>query len=142
MDIYVLLATANLTLQIVVLGLLIRGYWLKRMKKFRQHGINMLTAVVLHIIMVLSVMIPSLLAISEANLGATIVTIAMVHGITGIATVFLGVWLVASWRLRTSLETCFAKKKVMLVTLSLWLVTLSLGILLYLSLYLPSLTGS
>jgi uncharacterized membrane protein YozB (DUF420 family) len=141
MDIYTFIATANLTLQIIVLGLLIRGYWLKRMKKLRQHGINMLAAVVLHIIMVLSVMIPSLLAISEANLGVTILTTAIVHGITGIITVLLGVWLVTSWRLRTSLQTCFAKKKIMLVTLSLWLVTISLGILLYLSLYLPSLTG-
>ena len=141
MDIIFLIATANFLLQVIVLGLLIRGYWLKKMKKFRQHGINMLAAVVLHIIMVLSVMIPSLFAIYEANLGVTILTTAVVHGIVGVLTVLLGIWLVASWHLQTSMQTCFAKKKVMLVTLSLWLVAISLGIILYLSLYLPSLTG-
>ena len=52
-------STISLVIQIVVLALLIGAYMLKRQNKFRQHGIIMLSAVVLHIISILAVMIPS-----------------------------------------------------------------------------------
>jgi hypothetical protein len=119
--------------------LLLGGYTLKRMKKFRQHGITMFIAVVLHTITILTVMIPSFVLgfspPSSLDLTNIIVIIALVHASIGISVELLGVWIVASWRLRTSLQTCFAKKKVMLVTLTLWLIAISLGILLYLNFY-------
>jgi len=57
MDTLQILATFNLVIQLVVIGLLLGGYWLKRMKKFRQHGITMLSAVVLHAILIFTWMI-------------------------------------------------------------------------------------
>jgi hypothetical protein len=135
MDIYTLIATVSLVIQIAVLTLLFGSLGLKGRKKFRQHGITMLIAVVLHTISILAVMIPSFAAIGSANLAATISTIASVHGITGIIAEVFGVWIVASWRLRASLQYCAPKKNLMRLTLILWLVALFLGILLYLHFY-------
>ncbi|MCJ7762699.1 hypothetical protein MUP38_04500 [Candidatus Bathyarchaeota archaeon] len=136
MDDYQLVATISLVTQIVVLVLLFGGIWLKGKKKYRQHGIMMFTAVVLHTVVMLAWMIPkfSSLLSSPSTLnpvGALMVAI-LVHAFMGIATVILGFWLVASWRLQVDVKACFAKKKAMRVTLTLWLITLVLGIILYL----------
>jgi hypothetical protein len=139
MDYYQLVATISLAVQIVVLVLLLGGYWLKSMKKFRQHGITMLTAVILHVIMILAVMLPSLvlgvIPLILANTSIVVTIVAPLHGIMGIIAAVLGVWIVASWRLRASLQYCIPKKKLMLLTLTLWLIVLLLGILLYLHFY-------
>ena len=99
----------------------------------------MLIAVVLHTITILTVMLPSfvlgIIPYISTNATDTIAIIAAVHGITGIIAAVLGVWIVASWRLRKSLQYCAPKKKIMLVTLTLWVITLILGILLYLNFY-------
>jgi uncharacterized membrane protein YozB (DUF420 family) len=136
MDYYQLVATISLVVEVVVLVLLFGGYSLKRMKKFRQHGITMLTAVVLHTVMILAWMIPSFSSFfrspSSTNLADIIVVTTLVHAFMGIATDILGIWLVASWRLQADMKTCFAKKRIMRVTLTLWLIALVLGIILYL----------
>jgi uncharacterized membrane protein YozB (DUF420 family) len=129
------MATASLVIQLVVLGLLLGGVWLKATKKFRQHGITMLIAVVLHAAMIFAWMIPSFslsISPSSINLSDTITLIILVHAFMGIAATALGIWLVASWRLKADMKICFAKKRVMLTTITLWLITLVLGIILYL----------
>src|SRR3972149_1290345 len=135
-DTFQIMATVSLVIQLVVLGLLIGAVWLKTMKKLRQHGITMLSAVVLHAILILTWMIPSFTGFfsdsGSINLADTIVIIALVHAFAGIVAFVLGVWLVGSWRLKADMKTCFAKKKIMRVTLSLWLIALILGIILYL----------
>jgi hypothetical protein len=134
-----LAATISLAFQIVILILLLGGYSLKRMKKLRQHGITMLVAVVLHIIMIFAVMLPSLVSsvipLILVNSSTAVTIVAPLHGITGIIAAVLGVWIVTSWRLRASLQYCAAKKKLMDLTLTLWLIALLLGILLYLHFY-------
>jgi uncharacterized membrane protein YozB (DUF420 family) len=136
MDYYQLVATISLVTQIVVLVLLFGSIWLKEKKRYRQHGIMMFTAVVLHTIVILAWMVPSFSTLfshtSSINLADMITLTIMIHTFTGIATVILGFWLVASWRLQVDVKTCFAKKKAMRVTFSLWLITLVLGIILYL----------
>jgi hypothetical protein len=139
MEYYQLAVTISLVLQIVVLVLLFSSLALKGKKKFRQHGITMVIAVVLHTITILTVMLPSfvlgIIPYISTNATDTIAIIAAVHGITGIIAAVLGVWIVASWRLRASLQYCAPKKKIMLVTLTLWVIALLLGILLYLNFY-------
>jgi uncharacterized membrane protein YozB (DUF420 family) len=129
------MATISLVIQLVVIGLLLGGVWLKATKKFRQHGITMLTAVVLHAVMIFAWMIPSFSSLfsspSSRNL-ADMMTVIIVHAFTGIAATVLGIWLVASWRLQADMKTCFAKKNVMRVTITLWLIALIIGIILYL----------
>jgi uncharacterized membrane protein YozB (DUF420 family) len=136
MDYYQIVATISLILQIVALVLLFAGVELKRRKKFRQHGIVMLTAVVLHTIIILAWMVPSFSTLlsfpSSINLADIIVVTILVHAFMGIAADLLGIWLVASWRLRADMKTCFAKKSIMRVTITLWLIALFLGIVLYL----------
>ena len=139
-DTYQIIATTNLVIQLVVLGLLSGGYWLKRMKKFRQHGITMLSAVVLHAILIFTWMIWSLRNFfggpSSINFADTIVIAVLIHASAGIIAFLLGVWLTGSWHLKTDLKTCFAKKNIMRVTLALWLTALVFGIILYLRLML------
>jgi len=134
------LATISLVLQIVILVLLPGSIELKRRKKFRQHGITMLLAVVLHTIMILLVMIPSFvigfIPYFSTDVLDTISIIAIVHGTMGILAEILGVFVVTSWRLQKSLRYCTPRKKLMRVTLILWLTALFLGILLYTVLYL------
>jgi len=136
MDTLQIIATVSLIIQIVVLGLLSGGFWLKRMKKFRQHGITMLSAVVLHAVLIFTWMIPSFSGFFNApdpiNLADTIVIVVLVHAFAGIIAFVLGVWLAGSWHLKADMKTCFAKKKIMRVTLALWLIALFLGIILYL----------
>jgi uncharacterized membrane protein YozB (DUF420 family) len=129
------MATLSLVIQLVVIGLLLGGVWLKVVKKFRQHGITMLAAVVLHAVMIFAWMIPSFslfISPGSINLADTITVMILVHAFTGIAATVLGIWLVAAWRLQADMKTCFAKKRVMLVTITLWLMALVIGISLYL----------
>ena len=140
-----LIATINLIIQIVVLFLLLYGYLLKRQLRFRQHGITMFTAVVLHLASVFAIMIPSFVLALVPDFivpnvyGLTsVVTLVMV--VTGALAVSLGVWLVASWRFH-DVKGCFKKKRIMLTTIAMWLVSLSLGIVLYTILYWAVLTS-
>ena len=139
MDYVQLLATISLSIQLVVLGLLIGGYTPKRMKKFRQHGITMLTAVALHLIVIFLVMLPSfvsgIIPYASRNAVDPILLIGIVHAVLGTTAAALGVWIVGSWRLRQSLQFCIPKKRIMLATLTPWVIAIILGILLYLRLY-------
>jgi hypothetical protein len=134
MDIYTLVATVSLVLQIVILILLSGSLELKRRKKFRHHGITMLTAVVLHTISIVAVMIPSFRVITAGDF-TVFSLIAYVHGAAGALAELLAIWILVTWRLRTSIQYCAPKKKLMLLTLSLWLTAIVLGILLYLYYY-------
>ncbi|HEX9262531.1 MAG TPA: hypothetical protein VF893_08395 [Candidatus Bathyarchaeia archaeon] len=131
-------ATASLAIQILVLGLLITGYFLKNRKRYSGHGITMATAVVLHVITILTVMVPSFSnffsipgsIIIDANL-----IITLVHVSLGLIAVALGTWLASSWHFKTDLQRCFANKRLMKPTLLLWIIAILLGIYLYLTIW-------
>ena len=129
-------STVSLVIQIVVLGLLIGAIMLKSQKKFRQHGITVLSAVVLHIVSVLAVMIPSFTAFFGASVlidyTDVYVILTLIHAAAGVTVALLGVWLVSSWHLQINMQTCFKKKRFMDVTLILWLLAIIIGIVLYL----------
>jgi hypothetical protein len=97
----------------------------------------MLTAVVLQTIAIFAIMIRSFGAIISGDFPVAVSTITAVHGTLGILAEVLGVWIVASWRLRTSLQYCAPKKNLMPLTLSLWLTALILGMRIYLHFYTP-----
>jgi uncharacterized membrane protein YozB (DUF420 family) len=130
-------STISLGIQIVVFALLIGAILMKNQKKYRQHGIIMLSAVALHWISILVVMIPSFanfFSVSSAiDFASPIVVITFVHVFAGFIAAFLGTWLVGSWRLKTDLQTCFRKKRVMDVTFGFWSLAIFLGIILYLA---------
>ena len=132
-------ATASLVIQIIVLVLLTVAVALKNRKKFRQHGILMTTSVVLHIITILYVMVPSFTSYIPSS-GAIdythpILIITLTHVALGLIAVALGIWLGASWHLKTDLQRCFANKKLMKPTLIMWVIAILLGIFLYITIW-------
>lgn len=131
-----LIITASFLIQIIVLILLVYGYWLKKKMKFRQHGIVMALATVLHLTMVLYVMIPSFVLavipdyVIPAPLAITSV-VGLIHGILGTTALSFGVWFVGSWGFRKNIKGCINKKKLMCKTLIVWIISLVFGIVLY-----------
>jgi hypothetical protein len=124
-------STVSLGIQVAVLCLLITAIFLKKRNLYRQHGVVMLFAVVLHSIVILIVMVPSLAAFFSApslvdfTNGLTIMS--LIHAFSGLAAALLGSWIVGSWHLQTSLKPCFRKKRFMDLTIILWSLAFSLG---------------
>jgi uncharacterized membrane protein len=116
--------------------LLTYGYVLKQKLRFRYHGILMSTALILHLIMSVYVMVPSFVwavipeYIISKPLSLTSV-VGLIHGILGLVALLLGVWIVASWRFRKNIQGCIRRKKTMLKTIVIWIASLVLGIILY-----------
>lgn len=142
---YFLIPTIALVVQIVVLALLVYGYWLYRRFTFSRHGRIMAWALVLHLIVIFAIMVPSLIlaVIPEflvRNILQIISVITLVHVPLGIVAASLGIWFVIAWRLK-GLKGCFNRRKLMLLSFVLWLVSLSFGILLYCIFYWSILTG-
>jgi uncharacterized membrane protein YozB (DUF420 family) len=146
LDFYTLIATVSLALQIVVFVLLVVGFYYKRRQKFRLHGTVMASAVALHLITVLAVMIPSfvLAIIPEYIFPEPLMLVSLaglMHGVLGLITVGLGIYLVAAWGFRRNVQGCFARKRIMDLTITLWFVALILGFVIYGLFYGPLLTG-
>ena len=144
MDI-VVLATASLIVQIAVLAVLIASYVLKSQKRYRGHGITMSVAFVLHLTTIFTVMLPSLISYLSSpgtlNFSDASVIISLLHASLGVIGVSMGGWLAASWHLRKDLGPMFAKKRIMLPTLIVWITAILIGIYVYLSLYYTIIVG-
>gem|GEM_PF-1054052 len=139
---FIVAATASLIIQLFVLGLLFYGFILKKNQKFRQHGLTMLGAVVLHAITIFAVMMPSFAGGFSApgafDFSNMLVVLALVHTVAGVVAFLLGIVLVVNWRLRADLKPCFAKKQLMRVTIVIWMIALMLGVVLYWLFYLAT----
>ena len=138
MEIIVLLATANLILQIVTLAMLLLAYILKRRGAFLKHGTLMLVAVVVHTFSFLLAMGPALWSLVENGLiqdlsWLSIVT--LIHASFGAIALAVGIWLVGSWHLQSSTKNCSKRKIVMRYVFVLWVLALILGITLFTLLY-------
>lgn len=129
---------ANLVLQVVILSLVFLGLVFRFRGKFLWHAGVMLVVVVLSAVSFFVVMRPSFLGwvgfleLQPLNRFSLVIVGHVVFG--GLAEV-AGVWLVGSWRLRSSVEGCVPRKNVMLAAAPLWGCTITLGILLYTLLY-------
>ncbi len=146
LDIFTLIGTLSLVGQLTVLALLTYGYMLKRKFKFRKHGLAMAAAVIIHLILISTIMIPSLVLavipdyIVPSPLLLTSV-VGLIHAIAGSTGLAMGVWLVAAWRFRKDFKGCFNRKKMMDTTFTVWVVALALGVVLYAIFYGPALIG-
>ncbi len=142
---YVLIPTIGLTVQVIVLTLLVYGYWLNRKFMFPQHGRIMAWATAIHLTTIFAVMVPSfVIAIIPEyiikHFEGAVSLISLVHVPIGLVAVSLGLWFAVSWRLK-GLKGCFNRRKLMLITMVLWLSTLILGIALYIIFYWAALMG-
>lgn len=126
-------AQVNLVFQIVVLAVFSVSLMLKSKRKLYLHGITMLIALVFNTASFAVVMLPSSLRLNYSFNLFSLVTIT--HVILGALAESFAVWLVASWHLQSSFQSCMKRKKIMRVTMVLWLMALLLGILVYIFLY-------
>ena len=134
-------ALISFIVQIIVLFLLVAGYSLKRKSKFRSHGLIMATAVVLHLITILTVMIPNFPIFFSASIPLIDTLIGIIHGTLGSLGLILGIILVSAWQFKKDLTGCFKRKRIMLVTITIWISALVIGIIIFGIYYLPYLLG-
>jgi hypothetical protein len=130
------MSTLSLVVDLVVLSLLTFGYNLKRMKKYRQHGITMTTALALHLITIFTWMIWSLInffSSAPVDFGNFLHLTALAHAALGTIAASLGIWLVGAWHLQTDVQKCFPRRRIMLVTITLWITAILLGTVLYIA---------
>ena len=139
MDYYLLVGSLTLFLQIAVFLVVISGFLFRKQRKFRFHGFFMSAGVFLHLVVILVIMVPSFLEglikpIVASPFGIlSIVTV--IHVVLGTIAAILGVWIVSLWRFRDSLEFCAPKHRWMRFTLWVWIAALTIGFLLYLTLF-------
>jgi|YelNatPaOPRAMG01_1025707.scaffolds.fasta_scaffold03824_6 uncharacterized membrane protein YozB (DUF420 family) len=137
---YFVAATASLFLQLAIIAVLVVGTWFKAKKRFRLHGLLMFLAVGFHSVSIVSLMLPSFfygLVPYAASFPLEVLSLAVVHGVSGILAWLLSLWIVLGWRLRSSLQYCQPKKKLMRVTFMFWLLSLILGVAVYVIFYMP-----
>jgi uncharacterized membrane protein YozB (DUF420 family) len=123
----------NLGLQIIILAILFASLVLKRKRKYFAHGATMLTALILNTLSFLLVMMPSLrnLEIVRTQPLHWFSLATLAHAGVGAITIILSMWIVVAWRLQSSNQNCIKKRKLMRLTLILWLLVFLLGFLLY-----------
>lgn len=129
----------NLILQIAILVILSASMReLKKKRKFFTHASSMAIAVILNFLSLTVVMGPSLLNpqkfLVENSLNALFV-ITLIHASLGGIAEVLGIWIVVSWRLQSSAKVCMKKRRMMQVTIALWIIALFSGFLVYALLY-------
>jgi len=129
-----IISTASLIVELVAFGLLLFGYHQKRIRKYRKHGVAMTVAVALHLVVILTWMVDSLVAFFSSaplDLGNILHVAALAHVTLGIIAASVGVWLVGTWHLQTDVQKCFGRKWIMLTTITVWSAAFVLGFLLY-----------
>jgi hypothetical protein len=131
------LGPINLGFQIVILSLILAGFFLKLKGKYLLHGVLMFVGVVLNIVSFILVMGPSILGfeIIVVQPLSYISVIAVVHGVIGGIALISGAVLVFSWHLQRSFKNCLKRKRAMKPTIILWTLALLFGIWLYTILY-------
>jgi hypothetical protein len=130
------MAQANLAILFGIVTLILLSLLLERKKKWVWHGNSMMIVMIVTVLLVIAHMGPSFVRVIQENIIVFNVasTAGIIHGVIGIITLVLGVWLVWVWAIGQSSETkfCAPKKKLMLKILILWLLSLGLGTLYYL----------
>jgi len=135
----VLQTDINLILQIVMFLIIVIGLVYKNKRKFKIHGGLMGIAVILHVLSFLLVMGRSFsegydfftTATSELGVQTT-----WIHAVPGAIAMIMGIVLVGAWALRSSnIAACRRRKRLMDITVLLWLVSLIFGITTYIVFY-------
>ena len=119
---------------IIVIGLVY-----KNKRKFKIHGGIMGIAVILHVLSFLLVMGPIFFRNFESFVTYTSyleVQTTWIHAVPGAIAMIMGIVLVGAWALRPSnIAACSRRKRLMDITVLLWLISLIFGIATYLVFY-------
>ena len=134
-----LITDINLLIQIIAFALILVGLGYKTKGKTRNHGFVMGVAVVLHLLSFLLAMGPSFLDGFEfftTDTSYVGVQAMWVHAVAGAIALVLGIVIVIAWIVRVSdIAACTRRKRLMNVTVLLWLISLTFGIATYLIFY-------
>lgn len=129
----------NLMLQIVMFAIIVISLFYKKKMKFRIHGILMGIAVILHVLTFLTVMGPIFFGYFSdfvEYFSYLEIQTTWIHAIPGAIAMVMGILLVGLWALRPSnIAACSRRKRIMDVTVLLWLVSLIFGIATYILIY-------
>ena len=128
----------NLLLQFIVIVLLIVGFY-GRKRKAKRHLVFMIVATVLEMATFLEFMGP--IFFDNINFFFTafttpLVAAFLIHAFTGSAALVLAFVLIALWAVRgPSTASCYRRKRAMLWTTAIWVVSISMGVVGYILAY-------
>jgi uncharacterized membrane protein YozB (DUF420 family) len=129
----------NLILQIIMFVIIAISLFYKNKNKFKTHGVLMGIAVILHVLTFLTVMGPIFFGHFSTFVEYTSyleIQTTWIHAIPGAIAMILGIMLVGLWAPNASnIAACSRRKRLMDVTVLLWLVSLIFGIATYILLY-------
>ena len=124
-------STPNLVVQAVITATLIVGVYYVKRRRIASHGYLTLAAVILNALSVLAVMLPSVLRILAGASFNSFTLLVLAHSILGAAAVVVGVYLMATWRLRKPGESCFMLRNYMGPLAAIWILSAALGACVY-----------
>ena len=130
----------NLLTQVITLLIIFLSLYYKKKGKVKLHGATIGIAVILHTLTFVLVMGP----IFSQNFGffstetsLSLVQITWLHAVPGAIALILAIFLVAIWAVQSSkVDGCYARKRIMDVTIVLWVFSLVFGIATYILIYL------
>ncbi|MGZ4864163.1 MAG: hypothetical protein ACXV5H_04100 [Halobacteriota archaeon] len=128
------LALANLLFQFLLIGFVFGAVYLARRGRVIRHCTIVRGAVIAQIITILAIMLPSLLGYIE-NVPAIpfLYTELLTHHILGL--VLIGIFVYINLEVGRVVHPLVKRKSVMRLALGIWLVTLALGINIFLTIY-------
>jgi uncharacterized membrane protein YozB (DUF420 family) len=129
-----MLATANLVVQLALIGFVFGAVYLARRGRVIRHCTIVRGAVIAQIITILAIMLPSLLGYVE-NVPPIpfLYPELLTHHILGL--VLIGIFLYINLEVGRVVRPLVKRKSVMRLALGLWLVALALGINIFLTIY-------
>lgn len=124
-------STPNLVVQAIITAILLIGVFYVKRRRIASHGYLTLAAVILNVVSVLVIMLPSVFRILTGATFNAFTLVVLTHSILGTATVIVGVYLVATWRLRKPGESCFMLRNYMKPLAIIWILSAALGAYVY-----------
>ena len=128
-------ADINLIFQLATFILIIISVVFKTKKKFKTHGQLMGVAIVMHIISFIAIMGPVFFIDFEGFVSLVSypkIQTMWIHAIPGLISMILGTLIVLLWALNpNNLAACRKRKRIMDITIILWLTSLIFGLTTY-----------
>jgi len=130
----------NLLIQIITLLIIFLSLYYKKKGKIKIHGSIMGIAVILHTLSFVLVMGPIFsqsFSFFSTETSLRLVQTTWLHAVPGAIALLLAIFLVAKWAIQSSnIAPCYKRKRIMDVTLVLWVFSLAFGIATYALIYL------
>lgn len=129
----------NMLTQILTIIIIFVSLYFKKKGKIKLHGTSMGIAVILHLLTFVLVMGPIFaqnFSFFSSEMGLPLVQTTWLHAIPGAIALILAVFLVVIWAVKASnIAGCYKRKRIMDITLLLWLFSLVFGIVTYVLIY-------